>query len=61
MGHNEGDQLAWERVREVLQPIFAKEGVSKIADNAKDDFTVLRRYGLAIAGPIEDTMTLAWD
>ncbi|MBP7962894.1 MAG: DNA polymerase I [Caldilineaceae bacterium] len=60
VGHNEGDQLAWDRVRELLQPIFAKEGVSKIAHNAKYDFTVLRRYGLAIAGPIEDTMTLAW-
>lgn len=50
----------WEHVRNRLQPAFADPGVVKVAHNAKYDVTVLRRYGLDIAGSVDDTLIMAW-
>ncbi len=32
----------------------------KVAHNAKYDLTVLRRHGLEVDGPIDDTLLMAW-
>ncbi|MBI1295730.1 DNA polymerase I [bacterium] len=60
VGHAQGDQLPWDEVRAALQPIFADAGVPKVAHNIKYDTIVCRRHGLEVAGPLHDTMTLAF-
>ena len=60
VGHDEGEQLPWEQVREALQPYFDNASLPKVAHNAKYDLVVCRRHGLNVEGPIHDTMTAAW-
>ena len=60
VAHNEGEQLPWDQVREALQPFFLDPDLPKFAHNGKFDLTVCRQHGLEIAGPIHDTLTLAW-
>ncbi len=61
VGHKEGAQLDWTaEVLPVLQPYFADPAIPKLAHNAKYDLTVCRRFGLEVAGPIHDTMVMAW-
>jgi DNA polymerase-1 len=60
VGHAEGDQLPWGEVRAALQPIFADPSVPKVGHNIKYDTVVCRRHGLEVAGPLHDTMTLAF-
>ncbi len=60
VGHDEGEQLPWEQVREALQPYFDNPSLPKVAHNAKYDLVVCRRHGLNVEGPIHDTMTAAW-
>ena len=60
VGHDEGEQLPWEQVREAVQPYFDNPRLPKVAHNAKYDLVVCRRHGLKVAGPIHDTMTAAW-
>ncbi len=59
LGHHDGPQLPWEEVCARLRPIFARP-TPKVAHNAKYDLTVCRRFGLEVAGPIHDTMLMAW-
>jgi DNA polymerase-1 len=58
--HPEARQLAWETVREALQPAFADELITKIAHNASYDLSMVGRYGLRVAGPLVDTMIAEW-
>ncbi|MBI3957863.1 MAG: DNA polymerase I [Chloroflexi bacterium] len=60
VAHGQGTQLAWEQVRTALSPLFADASRPKVAHNAKYDAVVCIRHGLDVAGPIHDTMTLAW-
>lgn len=60
VAHTEGDQLPWDEVQAKLAPIFADAHKTFLAHNGKYDLTVCRRYGLDIAGPIHDTMIMAW-
>lgn len=60
VAHREGKQLPWEAVRAALAPLFGDARRPKVAHNAKYDAVVCIRHGLEIAGPIHDTMTLAW-
>jgi len=60
VSHTEGEQLVWERVKEVLQPYFADPERPKVAHNAKYDLMVCLQHGLEITGPIHDTMIMAW-
>ena len=60
IGHTTGDQLPWAQVCAALQPFFADPELPKVAHNGKYDLTVCLRNGLTIAGPIHDTMTMAW-
>lgn len=60
VGHQEGPQLAWEMVKERLEPYLGNGELPKIAHNGKYDLIVCRRHGLDVAGDIHDTMTMAW-
>lgn len=60
VAHSKGGQLPWEEVRDALAPLFADETRPKVAHNAKYDALVCIRHGLAVEGPLHDTMTLAW-
>ncbi|MCB0074177.1 MAG: DNA polymerase I, partial [Caldilineaceae bacterium] len=60
VSHSEGAQVPWDAVRAALQPAFADAAIPKLAHNAKYDLTVCRRHGLDVAGPIHDTMVMAW-
>ncbi|MFN8446431.1 MAG: DNA polymerase I [Caldilineaceae bacterium] len=60
ISHKSGEQLPWDTVRNVLQPLFADPAILKMAHNGKYDLTVLLEHGLNVEGAIHDTMTLAW-
>ena len=60
VAHVAGEQLPWADVRARLEPLFADPARPKVAHNAKYDLTVLLRHGLNVAGPIDDTMLMAW-
>jgi len=60
IAHSEGAQLPWTTVRAAVQPFFADPALPKVAHNGKYDLTVCLRNGLEVAGPIHDTMTMAW-
>lgn len=60
VAHKYGAQLPWPTVVDALQPIFSDPARQWLAHNGKYDLTVSRRYGLNIAGPIRDTMIMAW-
>lgn len=60
LSHTDGAQMAWAEVQSALQPFFADATLPKLAHNGKYDLTVCRRHGLAVNGPIHDTMTMAW-
>ena len=60
VAHTEGEQLPWEKVLAAVAPFFADETLPKLAHNGKYDLTVCRRFGLNSAGPLHDTMVMAW-
>ena len=60
VAHTTGAQLDWEHVREALRPAFSDPALPKLAHNAKYDLTVLRHHGLDVAGPLDDTLLMAW-
>ncbi len=60
VAHEEGEQLPWDEIRAAIQPFFADPSIPKLAHNGKYDLTVCLRHGLDVAGPIHDTMTMAW-
>ncbi len=60
VGHAEGAQLEWADVARRLRPFFLNSTLPKLAHNGKYDLTVLRRHGLDLAGPIDDTLLMAW-
>ncbi|HEX9115240.1 MAG TPA: DNA polymerase I, partial [Anaerolineae bacterium] len=52
----DGPILPWQRVREVLQPVFADPHIAKVGHNAGFDLALLNRGGISVAGDIVDTM-----
>jgi len=50
------EQLAWERVREVLGPLLEDPAKGKTGQNLKFDLKVLHRHGVAVAGIDGDTL-----
>ena len=50
------DQNAAKAIVEELRPIFENEAALKIAQNAKYDYSILKRYGVEVAYPLFDTM-----
>ncbi|MFZ2362249.1 MAG: DNA polymerase I [Anaerolineae bacterium] len=49
-------QLPMEAVIGALKPVLESGDVEKAAHNAEYDLTMLRRYGIDVAGPLFDTM-----
>lgn len=60
VGHTQGSQLDWEEVKRQLQPFFADANLPKLGHNIKYDVLVCRRHGLDVAGPLYDTMIMAF-
>ncbi|UCG23702.1 MAG: DNA polymerase I [Chloroflexota bacterium] len=53
-------QLGLEHVLDALRPALTNPDVPKIAHNAKYDYAILERYGLAVAPLGFDTMIAEW-
>ncbi len=53
-------QLPLEAAIAALQPALEDAGCEKAAHNAEYDLTMLRRYGIRVAGPLFDTMIAQW-
>ena len=50
------DQVKAHEIVEMLRPILENEAVEKIAQNAKFDYSMLKRYGVEVSDPLFDTM-----
>lgn len=50
------DQEQAHAIVEELRPLFENDAAIKIAQNAKYDYSILRRYGVEVAYPLFDTM-----
>jgi DNA polymerase-1 len=59
-GLTSGAQLGLETVCEVLRPLFADAGVSKVAHDLKWHLHLLRRHGLEVSGWGLDSMVAAF-
>ncbi|KAB7645586.1 DNA polymerase I [Polymorphobacter fuscus] len=68
LGHRSGEGLLMEKVPQLaeadviarLNTLFADPGVLKIAQNLKYDMIVLRRHGVPVLAPFDDTMILSY-
>ena len=59
VGHDQGQQLTLESVREALTPLLGDAERTVIMHHGKYDLQVLARHGLKVAGPLFDTMIAA--
>lgn len=50
------DQVEARAVVDELRPLFENDATLKIAQNAKYDYSILKRYGVEVSYPIFDTM-----
>ena len=50
------DQVKTREIVDMLRPILENEAVEKIAQNAKFDYSMLKRYGVEVSDPLFDTM-----
>lgn len=50
------DQVKAREIVDMLRPILENEAVEKIAQNAKFDYSMLKRYGVEASDPLFDTM-----
>lgn len=50
------DQVKAREIVEMLRPILENEAVEKIAQNAKFDYSMLKRYDVEVSDPLFDTM-----
>lgn len=50
------DQVKAREIVDMLRPILENEAVEKIAQNAKFDYSMLKRYGVGVSDPLFDTM-----
>jgi DNA polymerase-1 len=60
VGHREGQQLAWEVVREALRGPLTDPQIGKVAHNANYDYMTLIRHGLTITPVTFDTLLGEW-
>ncbi|MFW5930565.1 MAG: DNA polymerase I [Desulfosalsimonas sp.] len=59
-GNDAGQQLERDFVLERLKPVLQDPEIEKIGQNIKYDWTVLRRYGVELAGVVFDTMLASY-
>lgn len=50
------DRKEAEKVIDKLRPILENGAIEKIAQNAKYDYSILKRYGVEVSAPVFDTM-----
>lgn len=50
------DQVKAREIVDMLRPILENVAVEKIAQNAKFDYSMLKRYGVEVSDPLFDTM-----
>ncbi len=50
------DRAEAQRIVDIFKPVLENESIGKVAQNAKYDIRVLDRYGVAVKGPLFDTM-----
>ncbi|MBI2067548.1 MAG: DNA polymerase I [Deltaproteobacteria bacterium] len=61
VGHIEAThQLHWEIVKPYLKPLLENRSIPKYAQNAKYDYTILKRHGVEIQGLQFDTMVASY-
>ncbi len=60
IGHNMGNQLSLEEVRDALMPILVDQKIEKVAHNAKFDLMVLQQAGMEVSPITFDTMLAEW-
>ena len=60
LSHNEGQNLKWEEVREILRPILEDASYPKYLQNAKFDRLMFKAAGIELAGVIFDTMIASY-
>ncbi len=60
VGHEIGKQLNIEHVLKALKPILEEEGKTKIAQNCKFEYKILKRYGINLGENIYDTMLASY-
>jgi DNA polymerase I len=60
LSHNEGQNLQWEEVREILRPILEDASYPKYLQNAKFDRLIFKAAGIELAGVIFDTMIASY-
>ena len=68
LGHQSGEGLLMEKAPQLaeadviarLNPLLADPGVLKIGQNIKYDMVVLRRHGIPMLSPFDDTMLLSY-
>ncbi|MCF8110928.1 MAG: DNA polymerase I [Desulfobacteraceae bacterium] len=59
-GNEAGPQLELDLVLERLKPVLQDPKIEKVGQNIKYDWTVLRRYGVELAGVVFDTMLASY-
>lgn len=59
-GAGRSAQLSLNFVLDRLKPVLEDPGIKKVGQNIKYDWTVLRRYGVDIAGVVFDTMLASY-
>lgn len=60
ISHNIEEQLDKDLVMEVLSPIFGNPKLKKTMHNAKEEYNVLKSYGIETRGVIFDTMLASY-
>ncbi len=50
------DRAEAQRIVDIFRPVLENEAIGKVAQNAKFDIRVLANYGVAVKGPLFDTM-----
>jgi DNA polymerase-1 len=58
-GHTEGDQLSFDKVKDVMKDLLEDSSILKIGHNIKYDMLVMKCLGIEVS-PIEDTMLLSY-
>lgn len=53
-------QLTWEKIRELVAPLFADASVRKVGYDLKRSENVLFRHGIPLAGQVSDPMLAAY-
>ena len=60
VAHHEGEQLAWQNILELLEPILSGEIYPKVFQNTKFDRRVFRHHGIELGGVVFDTMLASY-